>query len=159
MSTILSKLDRKTFDNLPEILESYENRMNGWKKNVQIDGKNIEGANVEQSSWLAYYDELKVELRTLVDFLDLKIDEIRGKLTSEILNNSSLDTNHQTRERLIDAEPTYVKLYQNKLLAKEVYNTADMIVNNFIQRGYILKNLVQIRTAALQDITLFIDDR
>lgn len=159
MSVILAKLDRKTFKNLPEILETYETRLNGWESNVKIDGKNIESANIEQASWLAYYDQIKVELRTLVNFLEMKEKEIRGKLTMEIIRNSSLDHNERTRERMIDAEPEYIKMHSNFLLADEVYRTADMVVNQFLQRAYALNNLVKIRVAQIQDITLYIDDR
>lgn len=159
MSRILAKLDRKQFKNLPEVLEEYEARLKGWQVNVKIDGKNIEAANIEQASWLAYYDEMKVELRTLVDFMDMKVKEVRGILTSVIMKNSSLDTNERTRERMIDAEPDYLRIYQNYLLAKEVYNMADMVTNQFIQRAYALNNLVKIRIAGIQDMTLFIDDR
>ena len=159
MSTILSKLDTKKLSNVPEILEAYENRLNGWQANVKIDGKNIEAANVEQASWMAYYDEIKVELRTLVNFLEMKEKEIRGKLTRVIIDNSSLDHNERTRERMIDTEPEYIKIHQYYLLADETYRMADMIVTQFLQRAYALNNLVKIRVAQIQDITLYIDDR
>ena len=159
MSRLLAKLDRKTLKNLPEILEGYETKLQGWQDNVKIDGKNIEAANIEQASWLAYYDEIKVELRTLVEYLEMKEKEVRGRLTMEIIKNASLDHNERTRERLIDAEPEYIRMHSNFLLAGEVYRMADMIVNQFLQRAYALNNLVKIRVAQIQDITLYIDDR
>lgn len=159
MSVILAKLDRKEFKNLPEILEAYEKRMHGWEDNVKIDGKNIEAANIEQASWLAYYDQVKVELRTLVNFLEMKEKEMRGKLTRQVIDHSSMDINERTRERMIDAEPEYIRIHSNYILADEVYRTADMITNQFLQRAYALNNLVKIRVASIQDITLYIDDR
>lgn len=159
MSNILAKLDRKEFKNLPEVLAAYEQRMQGWQDNVKIDGKNIEAANIEQTSWLAYYDEIKVELRTLVNFLEMKEKEMRGKLTRQVIDHSSLEHNERTRERMIDADPEYIKLHSNYILADEVYRMADMITNQFLQRAYALNNLVKIRVASIQDITLYIDDR
>lgn len=157
MSVILSKLDRKNLTNLDVILANYEDRLDGWKKNIIIDGKNIEGANIEQASWLAYYDEIKVELKTLVDFMDMKVKEIRGNVTIDIIKHSGEAHTHISREKLVDCNPEYLKMYQYYLLAKEVYNLADSITNQFLQRAYVLTNLVKIRVAGIQDITLYID--
>jgi hypothetical protein len=157
--SVLGKLDRKGLTNLPEILDAFDARMDGWEAKVKIDGKNIEAANIEQASWLAYYDQIKVELRTLVDFMDMKVKEKRGILTNIMIKNMSLDTNERTRERMIDADEEYIRIYQNYLLVNEVYKTAEMIVNSFAQRAYTLTNIVKIRVADVQDITLYIDDR
>lgn len=157
--SVLSVLDKKDFKNLLSILNDYDDKLKDWKSNIKIDGKNIESANIEQASWMAYYDEIKIELKTLVDFMDMKVKEIRGKVASMILKNSSELHNEKTRERLIDCDPDYIKMYQIYLEVKEVYSLADAIVTQFIQRGYTLTNLVRIRTADIQDITLYIDGK
>lgn len=157
--SILYVLDKKDFKNLVSILDRYDEKLKDWKTHLKIDGKNIESANIEQASWLAYYDEIKIELKTLVDFMDMKIKEIRGKVTNMILNKSSEIHNEKTRERLIDCDPDYIKMYQISLEVKEIYSLADSIVNQFIQRGYILTNLVRIRTSDIQDVTLYIDGK
>lgn len=156
--SILRKLNRKTFENLPDILLSYEEKIKDWKSHVIIDGKNIEKANIEQSSWLAYYDQIRVELRTLVDFFDMKVKEIRGEVTSYIIQKSEIDHNERTRERMIDASPEYIKIFQYFLQVKEIYNMVDSIVNQFRDRAFVLNNLVKIRIANIQDINLFLDE-
>lgn len=157
--SVLSELEKKSLRNLADILSRYDKRLQGWKENVKIEGKTLEVANVEQASWLAYYDEIKVELKTLCDFMDMKVKEIRGRVMDLILKNSSEVYNEKTRERLIDFDPDYIKMYQIYLEVKELYSLADSIVNQYIQRGYTLMNAVRIRTADIQDITLYIDEK
>lgn len=155
--SIIGKLDRDKFTNLLEILDSYDIKMKDWKSHVNIDGKNIQSANIEQASWLAYYDEIRVELKTLLDFFDMKIREVRGNVARLLMSKEDHSLNERTRERYIDADPKYIKTYQLFLEVQEIYNLADSIVKQFTQRAYVLNNLVKIHMSAIQDVTLFLD--
>lgn len=154
--SILSELDTENFSNIVEILNNYDEKLKNWKKHLVLEDKNIEKANIEQISYLAYYDEIKVELKTLLDFFDMKVKEIRGKVLTLILNKSRLDVQEKSRERMIDSDPQYIKIYQIYLEIKEVYSLADSIVQQFRDRAFALDKLVKIHIAGIQDITLVI---
>ena len=154
--SILSLLDKKEFSNIDKILEAYKKEIKDWKSHLIIDGKNIEIANIEQMGHLAFYDEIKVELKSLLDFFDMKVKQVRGEVLSYIIKNSRLDLQLQARERMVDSDPKYLQIYETYLHVKELYNLVDSIVTNFRDRAWALDRLVKIRIAALQDITLFI---
>ncbi len=154
--SILSVLDKKEFSNIDKILKAYKKEIKDWKSHLIIDGKNIEIANIEQMSHLAFYDEIKVELKSLLDFFDMKVKQVRGEVLSYIIKNSRLDLQLQDRELMVDSDPKYLHIYETYLTVKELYNLVDSIVTNFRDRAWALDRLVKIRIAALQDITLFI---
>lgn len=154
--SILAELDRKEFSNIADILSNYDDKLRDWKKHLILEDKNIEKANIEQISYVAYYDEIKVELKTLVDFFDMKVRETRGHILSYILDKSRLDMQEKSRERMIDSDPKYIKIYELYLEVKELYMFADSIVQQFRDRAFALDKLVKIRMAEIQDITLIL---
>lgn len=154
--SILSLLDRNEFSNIDKILDAYKIEIKDWKSHLIIDGKNIEKANIEQMSHLAFYDEIKVELKSLLDFFDMKVKQVRGEVLSYIIKNSRLDLQERARERMIDSDPKYIKIYEIYLNVKELYNKLESIVENFRDRAWVLDRLVKIRIASLQDVTLFL---
>lgn len=156
--TILLKLDTDKFSNLIEILDAYDSKLKDWKKHLVLDGKNIQSANVEQASWLAYYDEIRIELQTLLEFFDMKVKESRGTAVRRLLNKQDNILNEKTRERLIDEDPAYIKRNMLFLEVQELYNLSHSIVKQFEQRQYTLTNLTKIHQAQISDITLRMDN-
>lgn len=152
--SILRVLDKKEFTNLDKILEAYQTRLDGWQENLIVDGKTLAKANNEQPSWLAFYDEIKVELKTLEDFFEMKVREVRGQVLGYILTNAKQELQDRARERMIDADPKYVKIYTMYLEVKALCSLAETIVNDFRDRAWVIDRCVKIQIAALGDVTL-----
>jgi hypothetical protein len=145
----------KDFD---KIILKYKKKLEGWQDHIRVNGKNIEAANVEHSSLAAYYDQVKVELKKYVDYSDMLIKKVRGKIYKEIVNNSQYKHSESGINRMIDSHPEYLDLYKAHLNIKEMYGKADAICNAFNQRAFLLTNIVKIRQSELENITVFIEE-
>ena len=141
-----------------KLISKYEKELEGWKDNLSLDGKNIEIVNVEQASWLAYYDEIKVHLKTIVDYFSYLLKEQKAKDIKALMHSSQKSMSDRMMEKLAEESRDYRDLFMLYLEVKELYMTADSIVNQFQQRAYAINNIVKIREKELQGITLHIDD-
>lgn len=141
-----------------EIVQKYEKELKGWKENLSLDNKNIEVANVEQASWLAYYDEIKVNLKTMLDYFDYLLKRQKAKDMKALIHSSKKSLTDRMVERLAEESQDYNDLFMIYLEIKELYLTADSIVNQFQQRAYAINNIVKIREKELQGITLHLDE-
>lgn len=152
---ILRKLKKENIDNLIDpILDQYADDISDWKKDISIEGKNLKIANVEQASHLARYDEIKVNLKSLLDYYDMKVKEVRSESIKMLTKNSNVSYTSTEKEKIVDSDPKYIKIYKIYLEVKELHNMAAAIVDQFKNRAYTLHNLVKIYESSLEDITL-----
>lgn len=129
-------------------------KLEGWEDNLVIDGKNLELCCVEHSSWLAYYDEIAVELKYTLDFVDMVEKQVRGeifKFVKETYHKEYTDTSIQ---RVIDANPDYLEVHELYLMVQEQYDKARSVVKAFEQRSYALNNIVKIREKELEHVVI-----
>ena len=144
--------------NIDDILKSVKNIIISAKKDISLDGKNIAVANVEQPSLISYYDELKSELKHLVDYSDLLLKKKKGELYKQILESLSKSLTDRALDKLVDSDDEYITLYRKHLDIKELYDKLYNIVNAFTQRSYSLNNLVRIYENELHNITVYSND-
>lgn len=137
------------------ILEQTRKEILDFDENIKIQGKRIETANVEQASWQAYYDERKVRIKSLLDYYDMKTKEARGNSFKLISSSNSKGYTERSIERLIDTDPTYLKYYRIYLEVKELYTYLDSMSEQFRNRSFLLNNIVKIRIAGLEDISIY----
>lgn len=139
--------------NLGEILSPYINGLQGKEDNIKIEGKLLEHANREQPSWLSYYDERRIELLTYVKFFEMEIARVRSILLKG-MEQYPRDMSDRAREKYIDNNESYLNVYEIYLVIKELHNEYESVVQAFIQRGYSLRNITNIRVAALEDVVI-----
>lgn len=142
------------FSNIDVILEAYVKLMNGYKKDLSLNNKTLQVANMEQASVMAYYDQIKIEVEIILDLCDLKVKEIRAKTLKNILDKSNKAYGERTVEKLIDENPSYIKMYKTFLKIKEVYLKLKSIVDCFDQRGFSLNNITKVRVADMENAIL-----
>lgn len=142
----------KDLENLPDILGKYEDALNGYEDNLQIEGKNLEKANREQASWQSYYDQRKIELYALVKYFEARIAKVRGTYFKGYTENYSRELTDRAKDKYIDHEEGYLKEYEIYLEVKELYDRYDSVVESFKARGYALNNITKIRVASLEDV-------
>ncbi len=83
---ILNKLsDAEVDTTIFNIINGYYIKLNGWKDNIKLNGKNIEVANMEQASWIAYYDEIRSEIKSILNYYSVKLKQVRGNVYQEII--------------------------------------------------------------------------
>lgn len=141
--------------NLNEVLDDFDQRLSGWKEDVSLGGRNIERANMEQPAFVAYYDQIKAEAESLCNKMEMQAKVAKAKSVKTITNQSQKDHGERTVDKMADTDPAYVAKYMAYLEVKERYLKAKSVVDSLQQRGYSLNNIVKIRIAELNDITIY----
>ena len=144
----------KDFSNLNEILRPYIEALEGVAENIAIEGKTLEKANLEQPVWHAYYDERRVELKSLSEFIKMQVQRFRAIQTKKYTENYSYDLPERTKEKYIDKDDAYLDVNETYLEVYELYTKFDSIVEAYKSRGFALRNITNARVAALQDTVL-----
>ena len=140
--------------NFFEILDSYERSYAGFEDNLAITGKSLEKANIEHASWMSYYDERRVELNSLVKHYETKIQTIRGNMWVSYTETFSIALGSRDKDMYINKEPKYLAAKELLLIVEEVAKKFESVVEMFKQRGFALRNITNVRVAALEDVIL-----
>jgi hypothetical protein len=150
--------DENVDDYVYDILKEFDEKIKTWKLDVSLKGKNITIANIEQAAYLARYDQIKVDLKSLLSYYDMQVKKSRGEILQTIYQHSTIDYSASEKNMLIDSNPAYLKYKQIHLDIEAMYSLLASISEQFKNRAYTLNNLVKIYTASLQDITLDVDN-
>lgn len=142
------------FKNIPNIIETYLNYLDNAKLNLKIAGKKLESANVEQPTWLSYYDERRIELRTLVKYLEGQVAAKRGRMWVHLTENSSIVLGPRDKDQYINGDEKYVEIHELFLEVEELYKKYDSLVEAFKARGFALRNITEIRVHSLEDAVI-----
>lgn len=139
------------YKNLPNVLEQYENELLNADDNLRLKGKTIQVANRENPTWKSYYDQRKAELKTLVEYLEVQVKRVRGRLYRQYNEKYSRELDHRAIEKYIDNEDAVLRTTEVLLEVKELYEKYQSIVEAFTARGYALNNITKLRVASLED--------
>jgi hypothetical protein len=157
---ILRKLRGENIDDyVDDILKEIDKKIKDWKKDLSLNAKNIQLANVEQVSLLAYYDEIRVDTKSLLEYYEMRVKQVRSEALHNINKHASKDYNSIEKDKMIDSDKTFIKYKQIYLDVYEMYNMLSSISEQFKNRAFMLNNIIKIRAAALEDITLYDDVR
>lgn len=158
MSSVLTDRSKKKFDTIASSISELSDRLNDWKKDLELNGVNLRVALVKQPSILAYYDQISVELYACVKHLQTVEKEVRGLVYKKLKEKATRDYTDTAIQRLIDCDPEYVKVHTLLIDVEEIYENCKSIVGAIQQRAYTLNNLVRVYEKELQDITIHIND-
>lgn len=136
---------------LPDIIANYESELVEAKENLIIKGKTLEKANFENPTWQLYYDQRRVELHTLLKYLDGLVASARGKLFRSYTETYQRDISDRAKDQYINNEPAYLDMYEIYLEIKDVHDRYQAICDAYKSRGYALNNITKIRVASLED--------
>lgn len=142
---------RDNLANVPAALDHYTTLMEDAKRDLSLKNKTLQQANVEQVSLLAYYDQIKVDLKAIHDHVELLVDRVRGQRWREFTEKSSIELSARDKENYIKQDATFCAHYEVYLMVKEVYTRAASIVDSFINRGYALNNITRAVCSDVQD--------
>ncbi|MBV1952718.1 MAG: hypothetical protein KUG64_11060 [Cycloclasticus sp.] len=140
--------------NLFDILDNYESIMEGFEDNLAIEGKSLERANVEHASWMSYYDQQRIEMRSLMKHYEHKIETVRSRLWVGYTETMSIALTTRDKDMYINREDAYLEAKEMFLLVEELYKKYESVVELFKQRGFALRNITNVRVAALEDVIL-----
>lgn len=144
----------KNYKNLPNILKVYENELKDAEDKLKIFGKKLEISNSENSAWLHYYDQRRVELHTLVKHFNAEQDRVKATLFKSYKETYSRALGEREINRYIDNEDAYIYVHSLLLEIEELCDLYQSVVNAFISRNYALSNITKLRVASLENIEI-----
>lgn len=144
----------KGYENLAAVLAEYDKALEEADDILEVKGKTLEQANKENPAWQAYYDQKRIELKTLVDYMEMQVNRVRGRLFKSYTETYQRDITDRAKDKYIDNEEAFLTTNEIYLEVKEMHNRYQAIVDGFTSRGYALNNITKIRVASLEDVML-----
>lgn len=141
-------------ENLIKIIIKYNDELAEAEKNLKIEGKTLQQANMEQATWQFYYDERKNDLYTLTKYLEQEVDRVKGKLWRKYTEVHSRELTYKDKEQYINSDKEFLDQRQLYLQVEELYKKYVAVVDAFSARGYALRNITNLRVAALENLVL-----
>lgn len=131
-----------------------EKEIADWETDINLNGKNLQSALIEQPSFLARYDQLAAEAGYYVDCVDILVKKIRAERIRYIKQNFAKDYTDSAIQKIVDGDEQYLNTYQIYVEVKYLYDRCKSLVDSFKQRSYALNNIVKVRENELEDITI-----
>lgn len=129
------------YANLPNIIAAYQDELLLARDRLQIKGKSYATAQHEQCSWPIFYDQKKVELKTLVKFFEARVAATRGKLVKQYNEQSNRVLGERMMQSYIDNEPDYLMIYELYLEVNELHEQFQAVCDSFTKRGFALRGI------------------
>ncbi len=151
--TIINQLG-DNFEKLADILSEYDKELDQVEDRLSLKNKTIERSNMENPTWMSYYDQKKVELKILNDYMEMKVNQIRGRLFMRYKENHMVSLNISEINQYINNEEAYTDQYEILLEVQEVYDKYKQVIEAFKMRSFSLNNITKLRVASLEDAIL-----
>ena len=151
--TIINEIGEK-FKKLPAVLSEYDKELDLIESRLTLENITLERANMENPTWLSFYDQKKVELKILNDYMEMRVNQCRGRLFARYKENNMVSLNATEINQYINNEDAYVELFEILLEVQEMYEKYKQVIEAFKARGYALNNITKIRVASLEDVIL-----
>jgi len=151
--SILIDLGEKR-ENLPKLISKYTDDLGKVAEEINLEGKTLERANREHASLQIFYDERKSELYILLKYMEREVERVRGELWRKYTENYSRDLSQKDKDQYINNDPKYLVENQLYLQVEELYKKYSAVVDAFTSRGYVLRNITNLRVASLENIVL-----
>lgn len=145
----LLQIIEESIDKLPQILSDYEKELEHVEERIAIQGRTLERANVEQSSWQYFYDTRKRELGILVKYFSMRVEKVRSSLYRSYTENYNRELGDRAIDKYINNEEAYLHMQQLYLEVNELYEKYDAVVEAFHSRGFALRNITEARVSSV----------
>ena len=136
------------------VIERYSEIIEQGKTHLELKNKRIDFATIEQSSWLNYYDERRIELKKVLELVQILVDKKYGALWKHYTENVSLDMSPKDKDHYIKTDERYLIMKEVLLEVRELYEKAEALVEAFKARGYSINNLTRLYTNNVNEIML-----
>lgn len=148
--SLISRLGQR-IENLPEIIEEYEQHLSDADAHVSITGKTYAYASKEQVAWQHHVLARRAELKPVVDFLETRYERIKAAAFREFTENYNRDLSDRAKDRYILGEKKVISAYEIFLTARELLDKYDATITSYTSRGYILTNMSRVLAAGQEE--------
>jgi hypothetical protein len=141
----------ENYKHIAKVLAEYDAALEDADSILKIEGKTLETANKENPAWQVYYDQKRIELKTLTEYMEMQVQRVRGRLFKSYTEAHNRELSDRAKEKYIDNEKSFLDTNEIYLEVKEMYNRYQSVVDGFTSRGYALNNITRARVADVQD--------
>jgi len=153
MSSSLERSLGPNYENLNKVLEPYVEDLLDSSKHLNLNGKGYKEANKEQAQWVSYYDERRLEIKTILEYFDIEVERVRTKIIRGF-ERYHRDLTDSMKKVYANNEPELLEVQKRRLTVQEIYGKYNSLVEAFKQRGYSLKNIATLIQANIEDTIL-----
>ena len=143
----------KDIANLPQCLDYFYNEITQAKAEVKIYG-NVEKASASLPGVVEHRFNQLQEIEAVLEYLNIELRRIRSKAFKKYLENYQRALSSRDVEKYVDGEADVVDM-------EKVINEFSMLRNQWLGiikgldiKGFQLNNIIKLRVAGLEDITL-----
>lgn len=144
----------KKFEQLPDILKAYQDEYDDCIDHQKLEGRTLGQISTENSAYGSYYAERASELKHLYDYMDMRKDEVIGKLYQGFKKGSNVALGEREILHYIKSDPEFIRVNIATLEVKELLDKFQAAVQTFKNIGYAMNNLTALRVAGLEDTML-----
>lgn len=154
MGFAVSDLSRIPMSKVPDKLQIYRELILAAEPVFKLDGKGLETACAEHAQNLMFYDLMLQECKAIDAWARMKMGEVEGRLYKVLNEGRQQRLSSTDIKAYIGGEPDYVQAYEIVLEVAHIKNQLQSIVDALQAMGYSLNNIVKIRVAQLEHVTL-----
>ena len=140
---------KENFENIIPALEDYQKKLSPIKPDLNVTGKALDRANLEQASLMYLYNECYVELKAILNYIEDTVNSTKGRLWKTLTDDSNRMLQQKDKEQYINADPEYLAMRELYIEVEELTAKYAAAVEAFRSRGYVLNNLTRL---ALKDL-------
>lgn len=144
--------------NFDTVLDTYDAIIDGYEKDLGIDGRTYMQANVQQAAYIGYYVQIGKELDVMLLDMELRVKVQRAKAFKRVQQQSAQTHTEKSMNMMIDGDPHVISHTKAALEVKERAMKMDAIVEAFKQRGFSLNNLLKMRQGEFQNERMYVNN-
>ena len=133
------------------MLDEYEGYLSEAKEHLRFKGKTIKQANMENPVWQSYYDQKRIEVKSLVKHFENEVKRVEGKLFRNFKEKHSRELGEREITKYIANEEAYIRMKSYLIEVEELYGQFESMVDAFRGRGYSLNNITKAIVAQVED--------
>ena len=139
------------YEQLPDLLDEYEGYFSEAKEHLRFKGKTIKQANMENPVWQSYYDQKRIEVKSLVKHFENEVKRVEGKLFRNFKEKHSRELGEREITKYIANEDAYIRMRGYLIEVEEMYGQYESLIDAFRSRGYALNNITKAIVAQVED--------
>ena len=154
MSVVKETYHDINLNRIPGRIAIYEQLIQNAEPLFQLSGKGLEETCKEHAQNLMFYDLMLQECKTIEETIKTKIDEIESTLYRKLHENNQRVLGTRDIQQYIKGEPQYVAAQEILLEVIHVKRQLEAVVEALKSMGWSLNNIVKLRIAQLEHVTL-----
>lgn len=152
--SVVAQLSDKSLHDITARVNLYERLIETAEPCFQIEGRRLEEVLKQHAANLMIYDTALQETKGIEDLVKKRLDEVKSQHWRRYNENYGRQLNTRDIEAYIAGEPDYAQALGVVLVVVEVKRKLEAIVNALTSLGWTLNNIVKLRVAQLDHVTM-----